>query len=155
MLTSLGLAALFGILGTLAAVVWTYLLRLAGMPGTAVTRMGTRHESSALVRSGVGLTFLMDAFLVLTFAALVVHVIGALIESREILVPWPLWIAGWYVATAPVLFGGKHLPGAAARDASDIAFALALPMVGLAYWAFVQWPAVMEWGWSWMPTIRF
>jgi len=155
MLTSLGVAALFGILGTLAAVVLTYLLKLAGMPGAAITRSGTRHESAALVRSGVALTFLIDAFLVLTFAALVVRAIVALLESRGILVPWPLWIAGWYVATAPVLFGGKHLPGAAARDASDIAFALALPMVGLAYWAFVKWPAVMDWGWSWVPTIRF
>jgi hypothetical protein len=28
-------------------------------------------------------------------------------------------------------------------------------MVGLAYWAFVRWPGVIEWGWSWVPTVRF
>jgi hypothetical protein len=154
MLTSLGLAALFGILGTLAAVLWTYLLRLAGLPGAGIARAGTRYEKTSVVRGGIGLTFLIDAFLVLTFAALVVRTLHSLLESRPV-PAWPLWIAGWYVATAPVLFGGRHLPGAEARDASDIAFAIALPMVGLAYWAFVRWPAVLEWGWSWVPTIRF
>ena len=155
MLTSLGLAALFGILGTFAAVAGTFLLKLAGLPGAAIARVGTRSGRTSVIRSGITLTFLIDAFLVLTFAALVVRTIHALLESRSGLPAWPLWIVGWYVATAPVLFGGKHRPGATARDASDIAFALALPMIGLAYWVFVRWPGVMDWGWSWVPTVRF
>jgi hypothetical protein len=155
MLTNLGLAALVGILGTFVAVAWTYLLKVAGLPGAAIVRAGTRYGKTWVVRSGIALTFLIDAFLVLTFAALVVRTIQAALASRPGLSPWPLWIVGWYLATAPVLFGGKHLPGAAARDASDTAFALALPMVGLAYWAFVRWPEVMDWGWSWVPTLRF
>ena len=155
MVASLGLAALFGILGTIAAVMWTYLLRVAGLPGAAIARAGSRYEKSALVKSGLALTFLIDAFLILTFTALVIRTIHGFLESRGGMPQWPLWIAGWYLATAPVLFGGKHLPGAAARDASDTAFALALPLSGLAYWAFVLWPAVMEWGWSWVPIIRF
>jgi hypothetical protein len=155
MLSSLGLAALFGILGTFVAVLCASLLKVAGLPGSLIVRAGTRAGKTPVVRSGIALTFLIDAFLVLTFAALVVRTIQALLESHHGLPAWPLWLAGWYVATAPVLFGGKHLPGAAARDASDVAFALALPMVGLAYWAFVRWPAVMDWGWSWVPAIRF
>ncbi len=155
MLSSLGLAALFGIVGTFVAALWTFLLRMAGLPGGIVVRAGTRAGKTPVVRSGLALTFLIDAFLVLTFTALVVRTIHAMLESRHGLPAWPLWLAGWYVATAPVLFGGKHLPGAAARDASDVAFALALPMVGLAYWAFVRWPAAMDWGWSWVPAVPF
>ena len=155
MLATLGLAALFGILGTFAAVVWTLLLRAAGLPGAAIADAGTRHRQNAVVRSGVALTFLLDAFLLITFAALVVRTIHAILEHRVGLPAWPLWVVGWYLATAPVLFGGRHLPGAAARDASDIAFALALPLAGLAYWAFVVWPVVLEWGWGWVPTVRF
>jgi hypothetical protein len=155
MLTSLGLAALLGILGTFVAVLCAWLLRIAGMPGAAIVGMGTRYHKPSLERIGLALTFLIDAFLIFTFAALVVHTVHAMVEVRQALPAWPLWIVGWYLATAPVLFGGRHLPGAAARDASDTAFAIALPMVGLAYWAFVRWPGVMEWGWSWVPTIRF
>jgi len=155
MLSSLGLAALFGILGTFVAVLCTSLLKVAGLPGSLIVRAGTRAGKTPVVRGGVALTFLIDAFLVLTFTALVVRTIHAMIESHRGLPTWPLWLAGWYVATAPVLFGGKHLPGAAARDASDVAFALALPMVGLAYWVFVRWPGAMDWGWSWVPAVRF
>ena len=155
MLSSLGAAALFGILGTFVAVLCTFLIKVAGLPGNVLVRAGTRAGKTPLVRSGIALTFLLDAFLVLSFAALVVRTIHAMLVSRQGQPAWPLWLVGWYVATAPVLFGGKHLPGAAARDASDVAFALALPMVGLAYWAFVRWPAAMDWGWSWIPLGRF
>lgn len=155
MLSSLGVAALFGILGTFVAVLCTFLIKVAGLPGNVLVRAGTRSGKTPVVRSGIALTFLLDAFLVLAFAALVVRTIHAMLESRHGQPAWPLWLVGWYVATAPVLFGGKHLPGAAARDASDVAFALALPMVGLAYWAFVRWPSAMDWGWSWIPVVRF
>jgi hypothetical protein len=155
MLSGLGLAAIFGILGTFAAAMWTYLLKAAGLPGAAMVRAGNRSGKKWAVRAGLAFTYLIDSVLVITFAAFVVRTLHAMLASRPGVPAWPLWIVGWYVATAPVLFGGKHLPGAEARDVSDRAFALALPMVGLAYWAFVRWPIVLEWGWSWIPTVRF
>jgi hypothetical protein len=155
MLSSLGIAALFGILGTLAAVAWTFVLRLAALPGAALGAIGTRADRVGVVRTGVGLTFLLDAFLLLTFAALVVRTVGMLLDRNSIAPSWPLWMAGSYLAVAPVLFGGKDLPGAAARDATDTAFAFALPLAGLGYWTFVVWPEVLVWGWGWLPHVRF
>lgn len=155
MLTSLGVAALVGILGTFAAVAWTLVLRLAALPGSTLEGIGTRSGRVGVARSGVVLTFLLDAFLLLTFAALVVHAIHILLHHNPIVPSWPLWAAGSYLAVAPVLFGGKHLSGAAARDATDTAFAFTLPLAGLGYWAFVVWPEVLEWGWGWLPNVRF
>jgi hypothetical protein len=155
MLTSLGVAALFGILGTVAAVAWTLVLRLAALPGSAIGAIGTRSGRVGVVRSGVMVTFLLDAFLLLTFAAVVVRAVHILLHHNPIVPSWPLWAAGSYLAVAPVLFGGKDLPGAAARDATDTAFAFALPLAGLGYWAFVVWPDVLEWGWGWLPNVHF
>ncbi len=155
MLTSLGLAALLAIAGTFAAVGWTFLLNVAGLPGRAIAGMGICHGRKAVVRAGVALTFLIEAFLLLTFAALVVRTINACLEPRGTAPAWPLWIVGWYLASAPVLFGGKVIRGPHERDATDASFALALPLAGLAYWAFVLWPTVIDWGWGWVPTVRF
>ena len=155
MLTSLGVAALFGILGTFAAVAWTFVLRLAALPGSALGAIGTRSGRVGVVRSSVVLTFLLDAFLLLTFAALVVRAVHLLLHHTPLVFSWPVWAAGGYLAVAPVLFGGKDLSGSAARDATDTAFAFALPLAGLGYWAFVMWPDVLEWGWGWLPNLRF
>ena len=57
MLSSLGLAALFGIVGTFVAALWTFLLRMAGLPGGIVVRAGTRAGKTPVVRSGLALTF--------------------------------------------------------------------------------------------------
>jgi hypothetical protein len=28
-------------------------------------------------------------------------------------------------------------------------------MAALGYWLFVLWPGVLEWGWGWLPRLRF
>lgn len=155
MLTSLGFAALLGITGTFLAVLWTFVLKVGALPGSALAATGTRHGKRALATAGVVLAFVSDAYLVLTFAAIVVRAIYAFLDPRPAIPPWPLWLAGWYLATAPVLFGGRESPGTAARDATDTAFTYALPFAGLGYWTFVLWPAVLEWGWGWLPHVRF
>ncbi|HEX3236204.1 MAG TPA: hypothetical protein VHR41_18580 [Gemmatimonadales bacterium] len=68
---------------------------------------------------------------------------------------WPLWLVGWYLATAPVLFGGRETQGSAPRDPTDVAFAFALPLAAFGFWVFVLWPATLEWGWGWLPRFRF
>jgi hypothetical protein len=62
---------------------------------------------------------------------------------------------GWYLATAPVLFGGRRAPGAGTRDAADTAFTLALPVTAVGFWVFVLWRPVLEWGWGWIPPFQF
>ena len=81
MLTSLGVAGLLGIIGTFAAVLWTVVLAAGGAPGAALTRLGSR--------------------------GLVIRFVEGFLSTRPA-PAWPLWIVGWYLASAPVLFGARH-----------------------------------------------
>jgi hypothetical protein len=56
------------------------------------------------------------------------------------------------LATAPVLFGGRDAPGPIARDASDTAFDLALPLAAIGFWVLVLWPQLLKAGWPWLPS---
>src|SRR6476659_5254981 len=143
MLTSLGVAALLGILGTFAAVLYAVVLAFGGAPGSVLTILGTRYGKRGLITTGTALSFLVESYLLLTFAAFVVRFVDAFLTPRPDAPAWPLWIVGWYLATAPVLFGGKSVPGAAARDAADTAFAFALPMAAFGFWLFVAWRPVL------------
>ena len=155
MLTSLGVAGLLGIIGTFAAVLWTAVLGVAGRPGSALAVLGTRHGKRALITFGTFLSFAVESYLLLAFAGLVIRFVDGFLESRPNAPAWPLWLVGWYLATAPVLFGGRSTQGAAARDATDTAFAFALPVAGFGFWVFVVWRTVLEWGWGWLPELRF
>ena len=155
MLTSLGVAGLLGIVGTFAAVLYTVVLAFGGAPGSALAILGTRYRKRGLITAGTVLSFLIESYLLLAFAALVVRFVEAFLAARPNAPGWPLWVVGWYLATAPVLFGGRGVPGAAARDAADTAFTFALPVAALGYWVFVTWRLVLEWGWGWIPPLRF
>lgn len=155
MLTSLGVAGLLGIVGTFAAVLWTVVLGVGGAPGSALAVLGTRYRKRGLITLGTVLSFVVESYLLLAFAGLVIRFVDGFLASRPNAPAWPLWIVGWYLATAPVLFGGRSTPGAAARDATDTAFAFALPVAAFGFWVFVIWRDVLEWGWRWLPELRF
>lgn len=155
MLSSLGVSALLGIVGTLAAVLWTVVLGVGSAPGSALAVLGTRYGNRGLVTLGTFVSFVVESYLLLAFAALVVRFVDGFLASRPSAPAWPLWIVGWYLATAPVLFGGRSTPGATARDATDTAFAFALPVAALGFWVFVLSREVLEWGWGWLPELTF
>ncbi len=155
MLTSLGVAGLLGILGTFAAVLWTAVLGVGGALGSALAVLGTRSGKHGLITMGTVLSFVVESYLLLAFAGLVVRFVDGFLATRPAAPAWPLWIVGWYLATAPVLFGGRSTPGAAARDATDTAFAFALPVAALGFWVFVIWRQVLELGWGWLPRLGF
>jgi hypothetical protein len=154
MLTSLGVAGLLGILGTFAAVLWTVVLGVGGAPGSALAVLGTRYGKPTLITVGTVISFILESYLLLVFAALVIRVVDGFLSARPTAPAWPLWLVGWYLATAPVLFGGRSTPSAAARDANDTAFAFALPVAGFGFWVFVLWRAALEWGWGWLPRLH-
>lgn len=154
MLSSLGVAGLLGILGTFAAVLWTYALRVGAYPGSALVFWGTRRSKRWLVHLGTAMVFLVEGYLLLAFAAMVTRVVRGYLLSRPEALAWPLWLVGWYVAAAPLLFSGRDPPGASARDAADVAVSVALPLVMVGYWVFVLWPTVLEAGWGWLPVVR-
>jgi hypothetical protein len=153
MLTTLGVAGVLGIVGTFAAVLWTVVLGVGGAPGSALAVLGTRYGKRALITAGTFISFVVESYLLLAFAALVIRFVDWFLASHPGAPAWPLWLVGWYLATAPVLFGGRSTPGAAARDATDAAFAFALPVAGFGYWVFVLWRTVLEWGWGWIPQV--
>jgi hypothetical protein len=155
MLSSLGVAGLLGIIGTFAAVLWTYALRLGAYPGSALVLWGTRRDRRWLVHLGTAVVFLVELYLLLTFAAVAIRVVRGYLLSRPDALAWPLWLVGWYLACAPLLFSGRDPPGASARDAADLAVSAALPLVMVGYWVLVVWPAVLESGWGWLPGIRW
>lgn len=154
MLSSLGVAGLLGIIGTFAAVLWTYALRLGAYPGAALVLLGSRREQQWLIRLGTAVVFLAECYLLLAFAAMVIRIVRGYLLSRPGSAAWPLWLVGWYVAAAPLLFSGRDPPGALARDAADVAARVALPIVVVGYWVFVVWPAALEAGWGWLPVVR-
>jgi hypothetical protein len=154
MLSSLGVAGLLAIIATLAAVLWTYALRLGAYPGSVLVLWGTRRDQRWLIRLGTGIAFLMEGYLLLAFAAMVIRVVRGYLLSRPEALAWPLWLVGWYLSAAPLLFSGRDPPGASARDAADIAVSAALPLVLVGYWVLVVWPVVLEAGWGWLPVVR-
>jgi hypothetical protein len=153
-LSSLGVAGLLGIIGTFAAVLWTFALRVSAYPGAALILWGTRRDKRWLVQAGTAVVFLLEGYLLLAFAAIVIRIVQGYLLSRPDAVAWPLWLAGWYVAVAPLLFSGRDPPGASARDAADLATRAALPLVLVGYWVMLLWPVVLEAGWAWLPRIR-
>ena len=154
MLTSLGVAGLLGIVGTFAAVLWTVVLGVAGAPGSVLTGLGTRYGKRSLINVGTALSFVIESYLLLAFAGLVIRFVEGFLSTRPAAPAWPLWIVGWYLATAPVLFGGRGTPVAEAGDGADAAFALALPVAAAGFWVFVVWRRVLDLGWGWLPEIR-
>ena len=82
MLTSLGVAALLGILGTVAAVLWTVVLRIGGAPGSALAVLGTLRERGGLIKAGVLLSFLIESYLLLAFAGMVIRFVQAFLRSH-------------------------------------------------------------------------
>jgi hypothetical protein len=91
-LSSLGVAGLLGIIGTFAAVLWTYALRLGAYPGSAVVLWGTRRDNPWLVHLGTALSFVAEGYLLLAFAAMVIRVIRGYLLSRPEALAWPLWL---------------------------------------------------------------
>jgi hypothetical protein len=154
MLTSLGVAGLLGIVGTFAAVLWTVVLGVAGAPGSVLAGLGTRYNKRALINVGTAVSFVIESYLLLAFAGLVIRFVEGFLSTRPAAPAWPLWIVGWYLATAPVLFGDRGTPVAEAREGADTAFALALPVAAAGFWVFVVWRWALDLGWGWLPEIR-
>jgi hypothetical protein len=154
MLSSLGVAGFLGILGSFAAVLWIYVLRLGAWPGSALVLWGSRRDTRWLIHLGTAVIFAVESYLLLTFTALVIRTVRAYLGAHPDAVVWPLWLVGCYVTCAPLLFSGRDPPGALARDAADIAVRVALPLVLVAYGIFVSWPEVLEAGWAWLPELR-
>ena len=125
----------------------------AARPGSALAGLGTRYGNRGLITVGTLVSFVLESYLLLAFAGLVVRFVDGFLTGRPGAPAWPLWIVGWYLATAPVLFGGRASQGAHAPAASDTAFAFALPVAAFGFWVFVIWPEVLEWGWGWLPEL--
>jgi hypothetical protein len=153
MLTSLGFAGLLGILGTFAAVLWTILVRAAGTPAFALASVSTRYGRPGLVRAGTVLGLVVESYVVLAFGGLTSRFVLGTLHSRPGLSAWPLWLVGWYLAMAPVLFAGRDVPGTQVRDEQDVASGIALALTAVAYWVFVLWPNVLAVGWPWLPGV--
>jgi hypothetical protein len=153
MLTGLGFAALIGIIGTFAGILWAGVVVLAGLPGSSLVRTGTRYRKPAVISAGSVLTAIVELYLLLAFAGATSGFVAEFLAQRPALPAWPLWLAGWYLATTPVLFSGWNAPGAQARDERDLASSIALPVAAVGYWVFVAWPRVFATGWPWVPGI--
>ena len=117
-------------------------------PAKASRRYDSIRKETKVLRRRIA------SYLLLAFAGLVIRFVEGFLSTRPAVPAWPLWIVGWYLATAPVLFGGRGVPGAAARDATDTAFAFALPVAAAGFWVFVLWRRVLELGWGWLPELR-
>ena len=153
MLTSLGFAALIGIVGTFIAVLWAGVIALAGVPGAALSHAGTRYGKPAAISAGSVLASVTEVYLLLAFAGAISAYVAEFLVRRPGLVAWPFWGIGWYLAMAPVLFSGWKTPGAQARDERDIALGVALPVAAGGYWIFVVWPHLFATGWPWVPVL--
>jgi hypothetical protein len=102
MLTSLGVAGLLGIIGTFAAVLWTAVLGVGGTPDAALARLGTRYDKGALINAGTFVSFVIESYLLLAFAGLVIRLVEGFLSTRPTAPAWPLWLVGWYLGA------GRH-----------------------------------------------
>jgi hypothetical protein len=154
-LTSLGFAALLGILGTFAGVLWAGIIALAAMPGLVLMRVGTRADKSGVISAGTVLASVVELYLLLAFAGAISSLVTETLHRRPALPAWPLWLVGWYLAISPVLFSGWNISGAQVRDERDVALGISLPLAAVSYWVFVVWPPVFAAVWPWVPKIGF
>lgn len=154
MLRSLGTAAVLAVVGTVAAIVWAFVIGLVGVPGVRLAGAGRRRGRTALVGAGSVLTLLSQGYLALAFTGFVALGLGEWLGSRPHLVAWPFWLVGTYLAAAPPLYAprddSRDIQG---RERGAELLVLVL-LAGLAFWAFVRWPAVFGAGWPWVPTLE-
>lgn len=153
MLTSLGAAILLGVLGTIAAVAWAMVVRWAGAPAAWLAASSERRGRLRWVAPFTSLGLAVEIYLLLGFGGAVVLTVRRILVEWPEMPAWPLWLAGWYLAAAPVLFAGKAAGSVAVRDAQDTATNVALPASGLVYWLFVAWPILIRLGWPWLAPL--
>jgi hypothetical protein len=152
-LQSFGFAVLVAIVGTAVAALWTWVMGLAGAPGGRLSIFGARRSLWAVTLVGAALTFLAQTYLALAFTGAVAR----WVRGHQLLHPlrpaWPFWLVGWYLAAAPALFAARDRAKALAHHVRPRLATATLYLAVLAFWLFVRYPGLFEWGWGWVPVL--
>jgi hypothetical protein len=152
-LQSFGFAVLVALVGTAVAAVWTWVMGLAGAPGGRLSVAGARRSRGAVVLVGALLTFLAQTYLALAFAGAVARWVSGHQTIHPMRPVWPLWLVGWYLASAPALFAARDRAKAMAHHIRPRLATATLYLAALAFWLFVRWPGLFDRGWAWVPAL--
>lgn len=149
---------LYAVLGTLAGWIVSFLANLTGGLGALVGSLG-RLQNLAGARKGLAVVCcsLGQAYVFLAWVAFVVAY-TTLITRHQPVVRWLVWIAAFYAAMMPGIAAARA--DLAEKDDPELKRSVAsnaLIISGLldvlGFFLFVFWPALMLYGWVWVPYV--
>lgn len=149
----LGYVFVVALPGTFTAAAWSFVLRIAGLPGELLGRVASASGSTVLKALGLLLAVTGQLYVALVFA---LFILRSSIHHLHGTHPWIYWL-GWMVtgvvATAPPLIAAldwaRQPAKATACTAARITFVLTIAGAIL----FVRRPALLEWAWGWVPYV--
>ena len=147
-------AVVIGIVGTLLAAFWTFVVGFAGAPGAIYAGIRTPEaEQEGRISSALGfaLTVLGQLFAMLVFTVFVVESTRSLVAGLDGFFVWLPWMAAWLVAAAP---GGMALKDASYKSRQtiqDVAVAFSSVLAILGFFLFAFLPQSVLWGFGWVP----
>ena len=139
--------------GTFTAAAWSFVLRIAGLPGELLGRLANTSGSAVLGGIGLLLAVAGQLYAALIFAAFILRSSHHHLQGTH---PWIYWL-GWtvtgVVATAPPLIAAldwaRQPSKATACKAARITWVLTIIVALL----FVRRPEVVLWAWGWVPVV--
>jgi hypothetical protein len=150
----MGFALLFGFGGIIAAVFYTFVLGFAGMPGALLSIAAAKRSSDGITPLwGLFLTVAGQLYASMVFVTLVIHFVEARLSSATGFGKWIVWIIAFFVAVAPASIALKDAARAERRNVQHHATTLTAPLTVLGFFLFKLFPALMNAGWGWIPSL--
>ncbi len=149
---TLKFALLFGTLGFFVAVIYTFVIGFAGLPGAILSAGATNRSPDGITPIwGLLLTMAGQLYASLCLVALSIHVVEAHFRGTTVLGKWVVWSVAFFVSIAPVIMALKDAVHAERRNVQHSAMTLTAPLTVLGFFLFLFFPTIMNAGWGWIP----
>lgn len=146
---AIGYAILLGFGGTLAAVIWTFVLGIAGAPGALLTAgVMRRTGATAIPTWGLLITAAGQLYVSLAFAAFVMQTTSSVLADSGGLGKWVAWLVTFFVATSPGFMALKDAARHEEKNVQHFAPTFTAPLTVVRFFVFFFAPSIREAAWG-------
>ena len=149
---TLGFALLLGFVGIFVAAIYTFIIGLAGAPGSLLSDAAAKRSPDGVTPIwGLFLTIAGQLYASLAFVALVIHFVEAHLRGATEPGKWIIWGIAFFVANAPPIIALKDAAKAERRNIQHSAITFTAPLTAVGFFLFLFFPTIMNAGWGWVP----